>query len=181
MMANQIIMQRLKLSVIFILVCIAGCQQEKQDLNAYVSQVKAKQKSDIPPIPVMKPYQKFDYAAMDLRDPFIPTVVEVPEPEEEPIIDNGISPDQNRRKEALEAYELAELQYVGVLEQEQMWALIRAGDGVIHRVQVGNYMGKNHGRILSIEESALELEEIVSNGRKGFIKRNNTVKAVEVK
>jgi type IV pilus assembly protein PilP len=181
MMANQITIKQLKFTAILMIVCLAGCQQEKQDLNAYVSQVKAQQKSDIPPIPVMKPYQKFDYAAMDLRDPFVPTVVEIPEPEEAPELDNGIKPDQNRRREALESYELAELQYVGVLEQEQMWALIRAGDGVIHRVQVGNYMGKNHGRILSIDESALELEEIVSNGRKGFIKRNNTVKAVEVK
>lgn len=173
--------ERLKLSVIFIAICLAGCQQDKEDLTAYVARVKSQQKSDIPPIPVMKPYEKFDYAAAELRDPFIPTVVDMPEPEPQQVVDNGISPDKNRRKEALEAYELSELQYVGTLEQEQKWALIRASDGVIHRVQTGNYMGKNYGKIESISESELVLDEIVPDGRGGYTKRKTTVAAVEVK
>ncbi|HDZ16195.1 MAG TPA: pilus assembly protein PilP, partial [Methylophaga aminisulfidivorans] len=105
---------------------LTGCQQDKSDLTAYIAQIKSQQKSDIPPIPVMKPYDKFDYAAAALRDPFIPTVIDVPPPQPEPVIDNGISPDQNRRKEALEFFDLSQLQYVGTLEQEQKWALIRS-------------------------------------------------------
>lgn len=176
-------MERAKLSALFLLLGfgLSGCQQQKDDLQAYVAEVKAQQKSDIPPIPVMKPYQQFDYAAMDLRDPFVPTVVALPEPEDEPVIDNGIHPDQTRRREALEAFELSELQYVGTLEQDQVWALVRSPDGVIHRVQTGNYMGKNYGQIKSISENGLVLDEIVSNGRKGYIKRETTVSAVEVR
>lgn len=173
--------QRFKLSIIVLALCIAGCQQEKDDLNAYVAKVKAQQKSDIPPIPVMKPYEHFEYAAADLRNPFIPTVIDVPEPEPEPIAENGIRPDAVRRKEALEAFELAELQFVGTLEQEQIWALVRAPDGVIHRVQNGNYIGRNHGKIISISDSELKLKEIVPNGRGGFIERDTSVSAVEVK
>jgi len=159
----------------------AACQQEKADLETYVAEVKSQQKSDIPPIPVMKPYEHFEYAATELRDPFVPTVVDMADPEPEPIADNGIQPDQNRRKEALEAFELAELQFVGTLEQEQIWALVRAPDGVIHRVQVGNYMGRNHGKIISITSEEIKLKEIVANGRGGFIERDTSVPAVEVK
>ncbi len=172
---------RFKLSMIVMALCLAGCQQDKEDLDAYVAAVKAKQKSDIPPIPVMKPYQHFDYAASDLRDPFVPTVIDVPELEPDPIADNGINPDTNRRREALEAYELAELQFVGTLEQDKVWALVRAPDGVIHRVQNGNYMGRNHGQIVSISDSELKLKEIVPKGRGGFIERDTSVSAVEVK
>jgi type IV pilus assembly protein PilP len=166
--------------VLLIAMLLGGCQQEKEDLNAYVARVKAQQKSDIPPIPVMKPYEKFEYAASEYKDPFLPTVVEVPEAEEEPLLENGISPDKNRRKEALEAFELAEVQFVGTLEQEKVWALVRAPDDVIHRVQVGNYMGRNHGRILAINESEIQLKEIVPKGRSGFIERETSVSVVEV-
>lgn len=166
--------------LIWVLVGLVGCQQEKDDLKAYVTRVKAQQKSDIPPIPVMKPYQKFEYAAADLRDPFIATVVVLPEPEEEAFVDNGIKPDSNRRKEVLESYALSELQYVGNLEQESIWALIRSSDGIIHRVRNGNFMGKNHGQIQAINESEIVLEEIVPNARQGYIKQKTVVSAVEV-
>jgi type IV pilus assembly protein PilP len=166
--------------MIFTLVCLAGCQQDKEDLDIYVERVKAQQKSDIPPIPVMKPYQSFEYAAAELKDPFVPTVIDMQEPEPEPIADNGIRPDSNRRREALESFELAELQFVGTLEQENIWALVRAPDGVIHRVQTGNYMGRNHGKITSISEAQMKLQEIVPNGRGGFIDRDTSVSAVEV-
>jgi type IV pilus assembly protein PilP len=36
-----------------------------------------------------------------------------------------------------------------------------AGDGTIHRIQVGNYMGKNYGKIIGIGEDRIELMEIV--------------------
>ena len=182
MFKEALMRQRYKLPAVAIILCmVAACQQQKQDLDSYVTQVKAQQKSDIPPIPVMKPYEHFDYAASDLRDPFVPTVVDMAEPEQEPIADNGIQPDQNRRKEALETFELSELQFVGTLEQDQIWALVRAPDGVIHRVQVGNYMGRNYGKIVSISESEIQLREIVPNGRGGFIERDTSVPAVEVK
>jgi type IV pilus assembly protein PilP len=61
-----------------------------------------------------------------------------------------------------------------------MWALVRAPDGVIHRVQSGNYMGRNHGKITSISESQMQLKEIVPNGRGGFIDKDTSVPAVEV-
>ena len=80
----------------------SGCQPEKEDLSAYVAKVKAQAQPDIPPIPVMKPYEKFEYAAADLRDPFIPTVIDVPEELPDTTAENGITPDTNRRKEALE-------------------------------------------------------------------------------
>jgi type IV pilus assembly protein PilP len=172
--------QQLKLFALLTMVALMGCQQEKEDLNEYVTKVKAQQKSDIPPIPVMKPYESFEYAAADLKDPFVPTVIDMQKPELEPIVDNGIRPDSNRRREALESFALAELQYVGTLEQENIWALIRAPDGVIHRVQIGNYMGQNHGKITSISESEMKLKEIVPNGRGGFIDRDTSVSAVEV-
>lgn len=176
-MVNQ-----LKLLIfLVVLLFVAGCQHGKDDLNAYASEIKAKQKADIPPLPVMKPYEKFSYSAAELRDPFVPTVVEVPDKIEEVIVDNGIKPDQHRLKEALESYELSELQLVGTLEQESVWALVRSSDGVIHRVQSGNYIGKNNGEVLSISDTKLTLKEIVLEGNGRYIERDSSLSVVEIK
>lgn len=168
-----------RLGVLSLTLLLVACQPPKDDLPAYVAEVKARQVVDIPPIPVMRTYEKFSYTAAALRDPFVPTVLDIPEQEAEQAIGSGITPNENRRKELLENYSLADLQYVGTLEQESLWALIRAPDSTIHRVQVGNYMGMNHGRITAITETALQLTEIVPEGN-GYNERDTAVPVVEI-
>ncbi|OUR72460.1 pilus assembly protein PilP [Methylophaga sp. 42_8_T64] len=169
------------LIVISALVVVTGCQHEKDDLSAYVSTVKSQQKADIPPLPVLKAYEKYSYNASELRSPFVRTVVEMPLEIEQPIVeDNGIHPDKHRRKEALEFYDLASLQLMGTLEKETVWALIRSSDGVIHRAQIGNYMGRNHGKILSISEMELKLKEIVAEGDGRYMERDSSLSIADV-
>ena len=88
-------------------------------------------------------------------------VVEQPE-----IIETGIRPDPNRVREELEKYSMASLKMLGTLRLEDgnLWALIKAPDGVVHRVQKGNYLGSDHGRITTITEQRVQLTEIVTEG-----------------
>ena len=175
-MANLI-----KIVILVMAVLLAGCQQEKEDLAAYVAGVKAQQKPDIEPMPVMKTYEKYSYSSEAERDPFVPTVVEIQPKETKEIVDNGIHPEEHRLKEALELYSLSELQFVGTLEQERLWALVRASDGVISRVQVGNYLGQHNGKILMISETELTLKEIVPNiDGNGYIERDASLSVVDV-
>lgn len=162
------------------LILLAGCAEDKDDLQAYTAEVKAGVSSDIPPLPVMQPYESREYTAEDLRDPFVPTVTEQPQTPAEQFDENGIAPDQERRKEALESYELADLQFVGTLEKERRWALIRGPDSVIHRVQTGNYMGTNHGKIVSITDTEIKLLEIVPEPGGGYSERETVISVVEV-
>ncbi len=157
----------------------SGCQPEKEDLPTYIAKVKAQAQPDIPPIPVMKPYETFEYAAAELRDPFVPTVIDVPVELPDTIVSNGIQPDTNRRKEALEFFALQDLQFVGTLEQDTIWALIRAPDSVIHKVRIGNYMGNNFGQVLAISDSELKLKEIVPDGT-GYVERETSLSVVEI-
>jgi type IV pilus assembly protein PilP len=160
---------------VFIVMTLSACQQEKQDLNVFVAEVKLTPHADIAPIPVMKPYEKFIYAAAELRDPFVPTVIEIPDKEENiKVVDNGIHPDSQRLKEALEFYPLSELVLVGTLEQESdgIWGLVRAPDGIIHRIQIGNYIGLNHGKVLTINDVDLTLKEIVPDSNGGYLEHD---------
>ena len=65
---------------------------------------------------------------------------------------------------------------VGTLAQhEDNWALINDTEGTIHRVQLGNYAGQNHGKITRITEFEVELTEIVPDGIGGWIERQASI------
>jgi type IV pilus assembly protein PilP len=167
---------------VFIVLTLSACQQEKQDLNVFVAEVKLTPHADIAPIPVMKPYGTFVYVAAELRDPFVPTVIDIPANEEnvKVVVDNGIHPDSQRLKEALEFYSLSELVLVGTLQQESdgIWALVRVPDGIIHQVQVGDYIGKNHGKVLTITDVDLTLKEIIPDNNGGYLEREGSLSAM---
>ena len=153
---------RLGCTIFFIF--ITGCGNDDfSDLNQYVSKIKAEPKGKIKPIPELEMIESFVFNPTGLRDPFIPLV----QPEQ---TDNnaaqstggGIRPDTTRRKEELELFPLDVLKMVGTVDMKStLWGLIKADDGTIHRVQVGNYLGKNYGKILHISLDKIEIMEIV--------------------
>ena len=53
------------------------------------------------------------------------------------------------------------------------------GEGGVHRVRVGNYLGKNHGKIVSATETSVEVIEIVPSGVGGWLERPRTIKLTE--
>jgi len=86
---------------------------------------------------------------------------------------SGPAPDLNRRKEALEQFPLDALRMQGTLVQDgENWALLKAPDGSVHRVQVDNYVGQNYGRIKSITEESVNVVELISNGANGWQERD---------
>ena len=144
---------------------------DHSDLKAYVDSVNARQRPKIEPLPEFKPYPIYVYEAGELRDPFAESAYAAQQAEVA-IEGSGIRPPERDTKEPLEEYPLDTLRMVGTLEQSStVWALIKDGEGSIHRVKTGNYMGKNYGKILSITEHQVEILEIVPNGLGAFIER----------
>jgi len=143
----------------------ACSQQPHSDLVDYVQKIKARPGGKIEPLPEIKPYETFVYDDSNLRDPFVPFTETI---QEATPVDNGLRPDSNRKREALEEFPLDSLKYVGTLEKKgQVWALIEAPDKTVYRVQVGNHMGTNYGEIIEITETEIKLKEIIPNGATG--------------
>ena len=146
------------------LTCLGGCGNDDfSDLNQYLSRVKSEPKGAIKPLPEIKIVESFMFNPEGMRDPFKPLVV--PEQQNkaaEQSTEGGIKPDTNRRKEDLEAFPLEILKMVGtIVMKSNLWGLVKADDGTVHRVKVGNYMGKNYGKIIHISTDKIELVEIV--------------------
>ena len=174
------ILDKLTLGVTSLVVLVmAGCADPKlQDLRNFVAAEKAKTPERIQPIPEIKQIDTFLYEHQGRRDPFMPMQERVSKEVE--LVENGIQPDFNRRKEELENYALDALRMVGVLEQTGVtWGLVQSKEGTIHRVRSGNYIGQNHGRIMLISEDKIELNEIVQDGSGGYSERQASLVLTE--
>ena len=151
---------------IVFLTCLAGCGNDAfSDLNQYIAKIKAAPKGKIKPLPEVKEIESFIFNPNGLRDPFKPLV----QPEQQNAVPElspggGITPDSARRKEEMESFALETMKMVGTVKMKStLWGLVKTDDGTIHRVRVGNYMGKNYGKIIRISVDKIELMEIVSD------------------
>jgi type IV pilus assembly protein PilP len=142
----------------------SGCKKGKADLEKWVEEVKSRPAPPLDPLPVMKQFETFEYAAQHLRDPFAP-----PAPDSDA---SGPRPDENRRKEVLEAFPLDSLDMVGTIGSgDGVIGLVMGPDKVTYRVRPGNYMGLNEGRVTAVYEDRIDLVELVSDGAGGWLER----------
>ncbi len=145
------------------------------DLDAYMADEKAKPSGRIKPIPAFKAYKTFNYSAAGMRSPFQKpvNVKEIVRRQS----NSNVKPDENRTREFLEQYSVDSLSMVGTLEQDgTLWALMQDRAGGIHRITAGNYMGRNHGRVVEATPGYVALIEIVSDGVDGWVERPRTIK-----
>ncbi|MDF1688486.1 MAG: pilus assembly protein PilP [Cycloclasticus sp.] len=168
-----------RLLMMLLIVVLAGCVSEEfDDLKSYISQVKSKPAAPIEPMPIIKSYEAFNYVAEGLRNPF--EKLDEPQAIETMANAEGPGPDLEREKEELEAYPLDTLRMVGTLSKEgELWGLVKANDGVIHRVQSGNYLGQNFGKIVGVQDQQIELAEWVATTAGKWREREASLALVE--
>lgn len=153
---------------------LAGCSEGMSDLRRFVEETKERPGGKIEELPEFEPYESFTYDATGLRDPFRPQEGFGLTAEQEAAKESNsdLAPDTSRPKEPLEQFPLDSLQMVGTLSQgSEEWGLVKTPENVVHRVQAGNYLGQNYGRITSVTSDRIELVEIVPDGQGDWMKR----------
>jgi type IV pilus assembly protein PilP len=140
------------------------------DLREFVKNAHADKKPRVEPLPEVKPYEAYAYAAAELADPFSPANLTPRSLQAK--AGSGPRPDMNRRKEPLEDFPLDALKMVGTLSKgRQVWAVIQDKDGGVHRVQKGNFIGQNFGRITRIQEEKIDLVEMIQGALGDWVER----------
>ena len=170
-------LKRARLVAAFALALALGACGGKDfsDLDQFMAEKKARPGGVIAPIPTFKAYEPFAYSATRMRSPF-----------DRPIAvrdiarlagKNAIKPDMERPKEFLEQFTFDSLSMVGTLARGgREWALVRDPDGGIHRVTEGNFLGRDHGRVVELTDTYLAVVEIVSDGTSdGWVERPRTI------
>lgn len=123
----------------------------EKDANRYIDQVQHRAVKVGPSLPVFTPILPAEQtvAAVVQRDPFRSVDIR-----------STRAFSQVRKKYPLEAFPLDVLHFVGTIySAHTRWGLIMQPGGFVTHVAVGDYLGKNEGRILSIQANAIRLRE----------------------
>ena len=164
------------LLLVVLTVSVTACSgDDMRDLDAFMAEKRARPGGVIEPIPTFKAYEAFAYAATTMRSPF-DRPVEVRQVARLNAR-SAVKPDPDRPREFLEQFTLDSLQMVGRLERGSgVWALIRDPNGGIHRVQPGDFLGRDHGKITDMGIGFVAVVEIVSDGTaEGWVERPRTL------
>jgi type IV pilus assembly protein PilP len=154
-----------------VLVCVGyalltACSSADDELQRFVEDTKKEPGGRVEPLPEIKPYETFTYAAADLRSPFLPS-----SPGSGAGL-AGVRPDQKRNREFLEQYSLDTLKMVGTLRLgSSIYGLVQTKDGLVHRVTTGNHIGQAEGKITEISPSKISVVEIVPDSLGGYMER----------
>jgi type IV pilus assembly protein PilP len=145
---------------------LAGCSGGQSDLQKWIDDTKKKPGGRIQPLPEVKPYETYVYNAAKLRSPFQP---------QGPGGANGqasLRPSTRRNREFLEGFSLDTLKMVGTFKVgNNFYGLVQSKDGLVHKIQPGNYLGQNDGKVTEITGGKISLVEIIPDGLGGYIER----------
>lgn len=163
-------------AIAVIVAATSGCvDRDMSDLEIFAQEIMSRKGSSIVELPPIEPYEVYTYSSAEAIDPFEPFYKEQ-QSQQVAAADqggNGTRPNFDRNPEELESYALDSLRMMGTLELDnELWGIVRSPDGTIHRVQVGNYVGRNHGKIVGISEESIDLNEIIQDGQGGWQERS---------
>jgi len=145
---------------------LTACSSADDELARFIQDTQKEPGGRVEPLPEIKPYETFVYAAAEMRSPFVPS-----SPGSGAGL-AGVRPDQKRNREFLEQYSLDTLKMVGTLRLGgQIYGLVETKDGLVHRVTAGNHMGTAEGKITEITPSKITLVEIVPDSVGGYMER----------
>ncbi|HXP66447.1 MAG TPA: pilus assembly protein PilP [Steroidobacteraceae bacterium] len=154
------------LGVVLAALAAGGCSGGQSDLQKWIDATKKKPGGRIQPLPEVKPYETYVYSAANLRSPFQP---------QGPNANNGLAAARastHRNREFLEGFSLDTLKMVGTFKVgNNFYGLVQSKDGLVHKVQPGNYLGQNDGKVTEITGGRISLVEIVPDGLGGYIER----------
>ncbi len=146
---------------------LAGCGgNNMSDLRSFVKNAYAHRRPKIEPFPEVKSAPTFAYSASKLPDPFSPENLDTRGAHSAP------QPNLNRRKGPLEQFPLDALKMVGtIVSGKQVWAIVVAPDGSVHRVTVGAHIGLNYGLVTRITEDRIRITELIQGPTGQWVQR----------
>ncbi|MDO4222662.1 MAG: pilus assembly protein PilP, partial [Acinetobacter sp.] len=168
-------LQRVKYggSILLVSLCLTACQEQWQtatlhDVQQQVKNIRQQTPPALPPLPEFHAAPQYDYAAQGYRSPFLAASLA-----KEVRTTQKIQPNMQRVKQALEYFPLEQLLMKGTMQQGgRRVALIQAPDGRVELVAKGDYLGLHHGQVQHISAKHLDLVELISDGRSGYMQRH---------
>ena len=152
---------------------LAGCDnaQSTAQLHAYLQATSPDPQTLIAEVPGVEPARVVPYEAGALRSPF-------------QVVRDGDSGswqvsllvadelDIDRPRQFLEGLDLEQFEMVGTFSNDQGPSALLRANGIVHRLNVGDYLGRNNGQVAFISRAHVEVFEVISDGQGGWLERS---------
>ncbi|OFC69722.1 pilus assembly protein PilP [Alteromonas confluentis] len=143
---------------------VSACSPRIDDLIAYTQQVKATTTAVVEPYPEFNQQPAFEYTASSFRSPFA-RPVDRSSPVVQTTNNNCLQPDFERKKEPLEKYGLDSLTLSGTFSTQGIrWVLFKTNEGNLLKGRVGSHLGLFFGKITSINDESIIIEQLLPDG-----------------
>jgi type IV pilus assembly protein PilP len=149
-----------KNKIIFLLLplLLVACSDNNSDLKQWMNEQDKTMVKRVDPLPSVETYVPSKFDNKDVN-PFQPRMAILQSAES-----SKLAPDLNRRKEPLEAFPLLQLHMVGTFEiNGRLVALVKASDGMVYNVGVGNYLGQSFGKVMEINDNKVIIREVTQD------------------
>ncbi len=161
-------------AVLLVAVLLAACGPSRQDtLREWMEEQRKASIPTVKKIPAPQPFKHLSYEQGDRKDPFTKqyfvALANAAAEKENP--DLSLS-QKSRARQPLESIPLESMNFVGMLEKQgRSVGLVRA-NGIVHQVVPGQYIGKNFGKVLRVDESGIQLREIAQDAGGKWLERD---------
>lgn len=150
----------LVLGMLFGIIGLAGCSKDERELGEWMKEQRAVLKPTVVPVSRPRLFVPQLYEMVGKVDPFDPLKLQA-------VLDRSkkhpcplLLAEQSRKRQPLESYPLDTISMVGFyVKKGQQFALLNVSNH-LYPAKVGDYIGQNFGKIISVTESEISLREI---------------------
>lgn len=161
--------------LVTLLSLLSACGNFDQgDLREWMAQERAQARPRVTPITEPKEFFPQQYVIQGSLEPFDSQRLTLALRRESAQSGSNaalIAPELVRRKEPLEAFPLDAMSMVGSLSKAGKPTALLNVDKLLYQVKVGDYLGLNYGRITKINETVIQLREIVQDATGDWTER----------
>ncbi|MDV5171234.1 pilus assembly protein PilP [Photobacterium rosenbergii] len=155
---------------------LMGCQANEDSVELFINQTYQRAVARVEPLDEQPVFKAEVFVMSSQRVPFQQPKPEVAVPERE---DGKVcwQPELRQRSSPLESFSLDQLSMRGVIGGAgKEWALIYTPEGILAKVRVGSYIGRNHGRVMEVTADKVAIEQIMPDGEGCWLKLPATLK-----
>lgn len=154
-----------------LLVLAAGCSADYDELQAWVDSERRAVKPRVQSLQAPRKFDPESYTGAQGADPFSSQKLSSAIRQESVQPNSALAGEMTRRKEPLEAFPLDGMTMVGSLaRQGRFFALLKV-DNLLYMVKQGDYLGQNYGRVTKIEETRVDIRELVQDAAGEWVTR----------
>ncbi|OEF30065.1 pilus assembly protein PilP [Vibrio rumoiensis] len=151
---------------------LAGCESSDDSIKTFITQVENQSRKDIAQLEPEQPFVATIFTANHDRSPFV--LPEVAIIANQPRLkQNCWQPGQRSKTGPLEKFPLEQLNLRGVMGSKgKVSGLVQTPQGTVLKVQQGEYVGLNNGKVAEVTSQYILIKETLPDGLGCWQQRN---------